>query len=185
MGPSSQFSATALLERPTRVEGATTSTEATSTSGNRGRGLPTFTTRTQASAECSFRAPGLITLASIAIFEGYERLGVIPTSHAGLSAVIIPALLLPVAGFVLTWRRRTLRWPSALVLFAGAAVFIAAVFLATVGGRFTSDVLGIAYLLLGIVMLSAIVDGLTSLGGRRPHLLLPSTSGNNWADGTP
>jgi len=131
----------------------------------------------------SFRTPALIVLATVAIYEGYRWLGVVPPRHTGLSAlasshtvIVSLAVVLALAGHALTHQRSTRRrWRcGTAVTWAGATVTGAAATLVTLGGRPPAYTLGVAYLLLAAAALSAAtMSGRPSQGGS-PHPVDPS-----------
>lgn len=131
---------------------------------DQGIAVPQTDAPAEVGVDRSLRTPGLVVLATIAIFEGYRWLGVIPTGHTGLSAVasshaviVSLAVLLALTGYALTHQRKTgRRWPCRVaVTCAGVAVMAAAATLVAVGGRLPFHALGIAYLLLAAAALSA------------------------------
>lgn len=164
MSHSQTFSSTGVLDR-TRQQGTERAPTATiPVPGDLGIAVPEGDEWVEVGVDRSFRTPGLIVLATIAIFEGYRWLGVIPTGHTGLSALasshsgtVSLAVLLALTGHALTHQRRLRRrWRfGAAVTCAGVIVAAASAILVAAGGRVPPHILGVAYLLLAAGALSA------------------------------
>ena len=176
MSHSYTFSSTGVLDRP-RQGGSDRAPTTIPTRTDRVVVVPPADPSTEVGVDRSFRTPGLVVLATIAIFEGYRWLGIIPAGRTGLSvvvsnrAVIVPlAVFLALTGHALTRQRKTMRRRpcGAAVTCAGVFVMAAAATFVTIGGRLPLHVLGVSYLLLAAAALGA-----ATMGGRPRRVEAP------------